>query len=987
MKKLLILCFLLVVQPSVLYSQFKTDSLQYALKHALADSVKIGLLHQLFLEYQKDSVQTAEATILKAIAISVKLKNNHSLVRGYNLYADFLRIQSREDTALIVNSKSIKLADEIGYTQGQSDAILSMAGIFWQKGNFNKAREFAERNIALSKKLKDTARLGRSYNVLAAIHSQLGEYTTAMTYYTESSKMFYALGHTRSYAMTLGNIGWIQRSLENYTSAVTYFSKADSIYIELNNPSGRSFTAYNLAVTYKDMGQLDKALEYNKRGLQGYQQLGIKKRVSYCYFNLAEIYGLKKEYEVALENYLKSLELSLAVDDSVQIGYSKMAVGRSMLELGQRDEALQHIKDAGEVAKRMELDILAMDVHKELFAIYEDKGNLGEALVHLKKYSLVRDSLYTKEKRELGTEIEAKYQNEQKVKEIALLAKDNDLQNLKLNKRINERNGIIAFALLMIVLAGLLYNQYRIKQNANRKLQQLNRLKSNFFANISHEFRTPLTLIKGPIERLEQNPEEQLSMENIKMIRRNTNRVLKLVNQLLDLSKIDSGNLKLVPTEGDVYKCLRAVASSFNSYAAQHHHDYKVSIPSTVFWTSFDRDKLEKIGFNLLSNAFKFSEAKSVITFQAMHQGHYLLIEVSDTGKGISKEQLPFVFDRFYQAEIDTDRYNEGTGLGLSLTKNLVELMGGTITISSKPQQGSTFKIHLPLQQIKTTSLSSSKMVYTKKDPLLSVLPGTSAVADHRKLPVVLLVEDNVEMRGYIRETLIHSFKIREANNGASGIKSALKNSPDLVITDLMMPVMDGLEFCKKLKTNIVTSHIPVIMLTAKAGLENKLEGLETGADDYLTKPFNTQELLVRSRNLIEQRRKLRSRYLNSASQMNPAEIAVTSIDQKFLEKMLSLLEEHYKEPDYGVPQLQGALAMSRAQFHRKVRALTNETPGAILRHFRLKRAAQLLAQKADSVTQIAYCVGFNNLSYFTKCFKEFYGVTPSDYSLELHTA
>ncbi len=519
-------------------------------------------------------------------------------------------------------------------------------------------------------------------------------------------------------------------------------------------------------------------------------------------------------------------------------------------------------------------------------------------------------------------------------------------------------------------------NQLRIQAE---KLQELDKAKSRFFSNISHEFRTPLTLIKGPIEQLEQNFNERLNLETVKMIRRNANRLLNMVNQLLDLSKLDEGSLKLAPTEGDVYKCLRAAASSFNSHAAQRNMDYRVEIPATMLWASFDRDKLENIVYNLLGNAFKFSGDGSQISFVANYDEYGLKIQVSDAGKGIAAEKLPFVFDRFYQVDSGNTREKGGSGIGLSLSKDLVELMDGTITVSSEVGKGTFFTVQLPIQEIRTRQKKDVEDgVPMEKSSLKK--PFALTKTDKRTLPNVLLVEDNADMRHFITEQLIKFYRVTTAVNGEAGLKKAITDAPDLIITDLMMPKMDGIELCKKLKTEVHTSHIPVIMLTAKAGQDNKIEGLETGADDYLTKPFDGKELLVRTKNLIEQRQKLRALYGNKELRVDPKKITVTPIDQKFLEQLLTLLEDKFSDPDFGVPQMQDDLAMSKTQLHRKLKALTNEAPGELLRNFRLKSAAQLLAQKADSVTQIAYKVGFNNLSYFAKCFKELYGVAPSSY-------
>ncbi|HLU95113.1 MAG TPA: ATP-binding protein [Membranihabitans sp.] len=331
--------------------------------------------------------------------------------------------------------------------------------------------------------------------------------------------------------------------------------------------------------------------------------------------------------------------------------------------------------------------------------------------------------------------------------------------------------------------------------------------------------RTPLTLIKGPIEELEQNPGEPLSRENARMIRRNANRVLGLVDQLLDISKIDRGKLKLQPTEGDVYMCLRAAAFSFNSHAAQRHMDYRVNIPDEMLWAAFDRDKLEKITYNLLSNAFKFSRDGDMVSFTADYIQDELDLQVMDSGKGIPEERQPFIFDRFYQVDGSATRETEGSGIGLSLSRELVVLMDGTITVSSEEQKGSFFTVRLPIQKIMTEPQESQKS--EKKAGTVPVSRSYRFTeADKRHLQEVLVVEDNADMRQFLKEQLIKQYRVQEAIHGEDGLKKAIDTVPDLIITDLMMPKMDGMEFCQKIKTDRNTSHIPVIMLTAKAGIE-----------------------------------------------------------------------------------------------------------------------------------------------------------------------
>jgi signal transduction histidine kinase/DNA-binding response OmpR family regulator len=950
------------------------------LNKEIVDSTRINILHKFFLQYQKDSLSVAEETILHAITLSQKTDQKRLLAVGYNLYGDFLRIQSREDSAIAVLNKSLEIARNQGFQKEQSDALISMGNSYWQKGDFEMATKLHVTNIELTKTTNDLGHMASSYLGLGAINSQQGEYTKAMEYYTSAGEIFLELGQERNYAVTLGNIGYIQRSLENYDNAIDYFHKCERIHTRLKDMSGKAFATYNLSVAYRHKGMLDSAMTCVLSAIDLYTRLGIKKRVSFGYFSKAEIHRKKEAYSEALMDYQKSLDLSAAVDDSVQIGYSSMAVADMYDELGDEKKSIEYLNNAAMVAERMKLDILSMDVHERLAKRLASQGNMGTAYKNLEHFVQLRDSLYTREKRELGSEIEARYQNEQKAREIALLASGKELQALQLKKRVNERNVIIAFALLAILVAGLLYNQYRIKQKSNKELKELDRLKSNFFANISHEFRTPLTLIKGPIEQLEQNPDEPLSRENAKMIRRNANRVLGLVDQLLELSQIDQGKMKLKPTEGDIYKCFRAAAFSFDSHAAQRNMDFKVDIPGGVLWAAFDRDKLEKIIYNLLSNAFKFSDDDETVSFKVGHNFEELIIQVGDSGKGIPEDRLPYIFDRFYQVDSSNTKEKEGSGIGLSLSKDLVELMDGTITVASEEGKGTFFTVQLPVQKIETREKIPHEKQRDARQGTVKPPSYQLDKPDKRNLPEILLVEDNADMRQFIREHLIKEYKVKEALNGVEGFEKANSDVPHLIVSDLMMPKMDGIELCKKLKTNLPTSHIPVIMLTARAGMDNKIEGLESGADDYLTKPFHANELLARVKNLVEQRKKLRELFGKKDVSLDPEKVTATPMDQKFLEQMLELLEKKHPDPEYSVSQMQTDLAMSKTQLHRKIKALTNETPGELLKNFRLKRAAQLLSKKVDTVTQIAYRTGFKNPSYFAKCFKEMYGLSPSSF-------
>ncbi len=525
------------------------------------------------------------------------------------------------------------------------------------------------------------------------------------------------------------------------------------------------------------------------------------------------------------------------------------------------------------------------------------------------------------------------------------------------------------------------------------KLKEMDQQKSRFFANISHEFRTPLTLIKGPVDQSLEAPGESISEEDKVMIRNNTNRLLRLVNQLLDLSKIDAHSLELNPVKGDIFEFLRTIGSAFNSHADQRKINYNVQVPEDKLLVSFDQDKLEKIIYNILSNAFKFTPDKGEITLKAFlsnqpEENSLLTIEVIDNGVGILPAQQQFIYDRFYQSDNSLTREHEGSGIGLALTRELLNLVNGNIEVESQPGKGSRFIIKLPVKIEPDLSLPSDKTIPDdlrkpsyKPDEILNIPADVKLTNenDDSETPIVLIVEDNRDMRSFIKKQLVNDYRIIESPNGKEGLETAKREIPDLVITDLMMPQMDGTTLCKKLKTNENTNHIPVIMLTAKAGQDQKIEGLETGADSYLTKPFDRKELQVLVKNLITQRRQLREKY-GRAILLEPKLIPVSTLDEQFLQKVMKYLEDNLSDAEFGVPEMQDKLPMSKNQLHRKMKAITNEAPGEFIRNYRLKRAAQILGQKGESVTQVAYSVGFNNLSYFAKCFKELHGIAPSEY-------
>ena len=530
----------------------------------------------------------------------------------------------------------------------------------------------------------------------------------------------------------------------------------------------------------------------------------------------------------------------------------------------------------------------------------------------------------------------------------------------------------------------------RIQEKENLQIQELDRLKTNFFTNISHEFRTPLTLIISPLEQyLSENTDlPNPQRKRAESIYRNAKQLQKLINQLLDLSKLEAGRLLPEITQSNIVEFTEKVINSFQDLAEQKHITLQFIAPQQHLMAYFDSDMVEKILTNLLSNAFKFSKEGGIIAVSInlnLSDNRQVIIKVSDNGIGISPENLPNIFNRFYQVYSKNQPQVVGTGVGLSLCKELAELHRGEILVSSKLGEGTTFSVYLPInknafdvQWIREGGNIPEKHIQQTENTAQSIDNKSIKFVDKDK-SWLLIAEDNEDLRSYIKEIFIDDYQILEAENGLSALKIAQENLPDLIISDWMMPLMTGVELCEKIKTDLYTSHIPVIILTSKSSNDSKLMGLETGADDYITKPFNANLLEVRVKNILENRKKLRELFSNSPK-IKTREITLNSSDEHFLEKVIKIIEDNLSNINLNITFLEEELKMSNMQMYRKLKSLTNLSGNEFIKNVRLKKAVQLLESENYNIAEIAYKVGFSDPSYFSRIFKKQYGKTPSDY-------
>jgi len=544
---------------------------------------------------------------------------------------------------------------------------------------------------------------------------------------------------------------------------------------------------------------------------------------------------------------------------------------------------------------------------------------------------------------------------------------------------------IWAYAMYLILLGAIIFGVYRFqlrrqfeKQEADN-LRALDNFKNQLYTNITHEFRTPLTIITGMLDQMEKYPKTRFQ-QGMNMIRRNSSNLLDLVNQMLDLQKVQTGNLQVNWQQGDILPFLNSIFTQFQAFAQSKEQQMKFQCELESLHMDYDAEKILRIVSNLLSNAIKYTPEQGVIEMNVSRNligstDRNLILTVKDTGPGIPANQLPQIFDRYFQV----DHSGVGTGIGLSLTQELVQLLNGNIEVSSEVGHGTTFQIHLPItgKAVVEVSEVESRIPNAVFGQFDNFEKGPIPSKD---LPLALIVEDNPDITAYLQLCLEDNYKLAFAKNGEEGIDRAIESIPDIIISDVMMPVKNGFELCDTLKQDIRTSHIPIIMLTAKSDVSSRIKGLKQGADDYLAKPFNEEELLVRMKNLLDTRRKLQERYQDLYNQPlpKPGDNA-PNIEDAFIQKVKAVLEERIVDVDFSLDALSSELNLSRSQMGRKVKALTGRSLSIYVRSLRLQKARQLLLNSTLSVKEIAYEVGFSDPAYFTRSFTAEYGESPSE--------
>ena len=570
-------------------------------------------------------------------------------------------------------------------------------------------------------------------------------------------------------------------------------------------------------------------------------------------------------------------------------------------------------------------------------------------------------------------------QNEEMNKQTARLNALHGKVDTYLVQYNHQKMYIVLFSIILLLLIGIMVYIYRTILMKRRIEEEANKAKLQFFTNISHELRTPLTLIADPVNYIIHDDNlnsQQRSM--LQIVQRNVLVLTQLVSEILDFRKVQNGKMELRLSDFNLAESMKQWIMLFSASAQKKHIAISMNAPDAVMLRA-DQDKIERICYNLLSNALKYTSEGGEITLTAKEEDGRVMISVADNGCGISSDELPYIFDRFYQAK----NAGRGTGIGLAIVKAFTELHHGEVSATSIEGKGSTFTIHIPVRQKgEVTNQSTEKIEQLVEPSSAEEVPNQARHIDEliqpyqTDKPEVLIIDDNIDIRTYLRSVLSEKYNVSEAADGKVGLELARKIVPDIVLSDIMMPVMDGLAFCQQLKTDKAISHIPVILLTARSLDEQRAEGYEHGADAYLSKPFSLRLLLSRIDNLIESRKKLNQTWSKGVEDDEIGNIS-NEIDKSFLKQLRKIIQENLANSDLSVEQIGDEIGLSRVQLYRKVKALTGYSPVEIVRKARLTRARHLLQTTERTVSEVAYAVGFSTPSYFSKCYKDEFGENP----------
>jgi len=956
------------------------DSLIYVTKTELNDSLVNTAYRNIMLHYIRNT-NTDSAIYWGDRLLDYSEDQNYppaaTTANYYKAYYHYLK--GDYDKVIALSNNVVRLTQEQGKLNNTVDALSRIADTYNLLGKYDSSQLYILRAEYMADSIKD-------YHQLCKVLISKGNLAMAASKHNEAASSFLKVDSIQKtteipdhyrHGLARHNIALIYfQQLERPEDALRYAQLASTSYFLMGPRGVPSSNSLNILLSriYLSQNQLERADSLVTSSIEYFKEHGHSKKLAEAYVIKSNIYVKSKNYDMAESSSKKALDIYSKINQKLEVSTTHAQLGRLFKEKGNYNQSIYHLNQSLTYNTNVDTKIKTTQILAETQGLKGDYKNAFNALLH---HNRLKDSLYASALDDKFAELEIRYETADKERKIAAL----EIEKIKTQSK-NSRKRLMG-SILLLGLGGLalfLFQSNRQKKKINQTLKEVDNLKSKFFSNISHELRTPLSLIKGPVDVLiKSNTLDGSEKQQLLIVQRNAKRLTRLVNDLLELSRIESGTRQLRVQSLNAENHLKTLFSNFESAAISNGQEYIYRVNEISTITYYEPEIMETVVYNLISNALKYSPEGALIDIEATVENDNLNIIVSNNGHPIPTSELDKIFNRFYRME----RYAkniEGVGVGLALVKELVHTHKGKIEVISSVEEGTSFIVSIPIGENAYSSkeIISSSFVPSKSAtiPLMTELMDSTYNAD---APVMLIVEDNLDMRSFLTSSFSKEYQVRVAKNGKEGLEIAKEISPDIIISDMMMPIMDGAEMCKAIKNDLAINHIPVIVLTAKAEEQTKLSTLDIGVDDYIAKPFSIDEITIKARNLLNVRTELQKRFANSSFK-EKKELAISPVDQDFWNRIEAVLEDQLSNEEYTIESFAIEMSMSRMQLHRKLKALTGLSASTFIRNERLNKAKQLMDSQKLRVSEVAYECGFSSPFYFSKCFKDQFGMSPKEY-------
>lgn len=973
--------------------QSETDSLKKILPSLKDKSLVAQTYNRIGNSYIHNNSDSSVYYLLQSLQLANEIKDFDIAGKSYIELSYVYREKGQYDSALFYSKGGLDIIEKQNDPLSKAKLNYNIALIFKMKGQYDTAHTLLKQNLQILQKIESDRGLAVTNNALGQLSEHNSDYALALEYYYDALTIYQKLGDKSGEAIVHNNIGIVYERIEQNKEALKHYN----LYYQYNKEVGDK---YRMAIGLKNagnilekIGKLDSAILNYKIALETDSLLGSHESMSYDLVGLGSAHLAKKDYASAFQYFHRAFDIS---KDPIVTVPAIIGIGTIHLQYNSLDSALFYLETALERCNTVGLSNEKKDVHYLLYELYNKLGDTEKSFDYFREYVGIKDSIFNSKSIQEVAYLKAGFEFEEERKRQEILKK------AEIDQANYIRNIFIVGMLFSAIIAFLLYIIYRRNKIAKEKLnglyetvkrqavelKDLDQTKSNFYANISHELRTPLTLISSPTEYLlskdYHNDPELIS--HLELINRNTKHLKVLVDDMLDLSKLESHKVSIVREPVNISAFIKRVFANFESLASHLDMKYQLvfdSVSQDIIL--IDSLKLEKILNNLLSNAFKYTLSGGEIKLTVSKDENTITFEVRDNGEGIETEDLPFIFDRYFQSKQPKATLQGGSGIGLALSKGLANEIGGKLNVTSEKGVGSVFSLSIPNESVNMSDIPDDFENTIPVRPESSYLATDEIPCLIEEASTILLVEDHQEMQAFVKGLLNPLGNILVANNGKEALDILSKESVDLIISDVMMPEMDGHELLEAVREKESIANIPFIMLTALKSEHNLLKALSIGVDDYLIKPFSPQELIARVNNMLA-RHVLRKTFASETLEVEEDDLhaylpQVKPKDRQLVEEMENILLSKLEDENFSLKELGDIFCLSYRQLERNIKSITGLTPKQFQQEVALQQARKLLEEKEyGNPTAIAYSIGIRHVTRFSMLYEKRFGKKPIDY-------